>query len=190
MEVALPPRDGEPAQATVCLVDQDNGRTAQLTDPRPDAAFASGTACSLLPVGSLRASRGTIRPVRPADSGASSRLRTFPFRSATKQAGGAATRSPAALQILRPCGEPETATNHMASLPRMQVTLSPSRPVSGVLSSAPAWHSGPADRNACAGCRLCIPDRDITDIVRRSRGSLTLFRTAEALRCAAPLSLE
>ena len=43
-------------------------RTLGLTDPRPDAAFTSGAARSLSPVGSLRASRGTVRPRTTADS--------------------------------------------------------------------------------------------------------------------------
>ena len=108
----------------------------------------------------LFAPRGPLTLARPRACG--------PFRFAPRPN----ERSPASLQILRPCGEPETATNHMAARPKKagDAVTEPSRVWWLVLRSDLAFVTA----NRLRYSRCCVtgpvgllPRCDITDIVRR-----------------------
>jgi len=124
--------------------------------------------------GSLRASRGTVRPARPADSGLSSRLRTsvpLHLHSASSMQARFTPDPPARR-------EPRDSDEHTASPPKNGGGTA-TRPVSVALSSAPGWHSGRraatllAPRIRCVtGPPTLLPCRDITDIVRSLWSSL------------------
>ena len=151
------PRDGEPSQATVRLLTRTTAgppnsqtRAQPLRSPPTLLASAARTvpccpSAHYAQVAGLFAPRGPLTLARPRACG--------PFRFAPRPN----RRSPATLQILQPCGEPETATHHTASLPKKT-----SRPVSGVLSTAPAWHEGPAigyDAPPCASGPMALLSR-------------------------------
>lgn len=117
---------------------------------------------------------GPIRHSGPADSGASSRLRTSVALTCTTQA----QCRPAPLQILQPCGEPETSTQDRASAPkdfligaareRMQVTLSlRSRPARPTSASVPGLARRTSRLKRVRWQSALLSARDITDIVRR-----------------------
>ena len=102
------PRDGEPLRG--CGFAQLRQQESQEPTCRHGPKARRFACCAHL-AGSLRTGLGTVPPrgpltlARPRACG--------PFRSATRPTSW----SPAALQILRPCGEPETATHHTAARP-------------------------------------------------------------------------
>lgn len=102
-------------------VDQDNDRTAQAHRPAPSRCVHLRR-CAF-PVARRLTTRKSrdCSPARPADSGASSCLRTIPFRSATKRQVARCTPDPPALRGTRDSDE-----SHGLATQKRQ-----SRPVSG-----------------------------------------------------------